>query len=504
MIRKISFSSVEFTGKEETIIIPLFKETSVSRGPMKKIDAACGGIIKDYLSRSIFAPDNGETLLVAVPGEAGPANLLLLGVGERAKFKPEKVMQAAGNASKLLQKRKFEHCHLLCNESFSKVPLAEFLGAFIKGFALAAYSFSRKADDKKPTRIEELTVMTSRDRRPLAKAASRAQLVAEHIIEVRDMVNTPANELTPSQMAAKAKSFARRFNLHCRILGIGEIKKKKMGGVAGVAKGSAEEPKVIILHYNRNKNRLPLICLVGKGVTFDSGGISLKPWEHMDEMKGDMAGGALVMSTIAAAARLKIPLQIMAIIPCVENMPGQRALKPGDIITTYSGKTIEILSTDAEGRLILSDAISYAGSFAPRAIIDFATLTGACVIALGKEIAGVMGNNQKLVNVIVEEGRKAGEPVWQLPLTEAFSEKVKGDIADYKNFAGRDGSTISAAALLGRFAEDIPWAHVDIAGPFLSDNNAVSYKPKGGTGYGVDLALRVLETLANKRMIRNL
>jgi len=233
---------------------------------------------------------------------------------------------------------------------------------------------------------------------------------------------------------------------------------------------------------------------VGKGVTFDSGGISIKPWEKMHEMKGDMAGAAAVLGAVTAAARLKLPLRVLGVVPCVENMPDAGALKPGDVITTYAGKTIEIISTDAEGRLILSDAVAYARKqFAPGVIVDFATLTGAVLIALGTRIAGVMGNSPAHIERMLAAGRAAGEPVWQLPLDDEFNRSVEGEIADLKNYSGRNGSSITAGALIGKFAQDTPWVHVDIAGTFWSNGAGPPYHVKGATGYGVDLALRFLE-----------
>jgi leucyl aminopeptidase len=270
-----------------------------------------------------------------------------------------------------------------------------------------------------------------------------------------------------------------------------------MGAILSVAKGSREEPKLIVMHYNKARKNLPVICFVGKGVTFDSGGISLKPWEHMNEMKGDMAGAAVVIEAVAAAARLEVPFQIVGVVPAVENMPGGSALKPGDVVTTYSGKTIEVLSTDAEGRLILSDAITYVRKhYDPVVTVDYATLTGSVLMALGTRIAGIMGNSQSHIKSLIAAGERAGEPVWQLPLDDYFSKSIEGDITDYKNYSGRNGSTIAAAAFLGKFAGDKPWIHVDIAGTFWNETGS-AYSQKGATGYGLDLTLRFLEKIAN-------
>lgn len=504
MIEKITLAKLDSTGEEAIVIVPLFKSGAGLRGAAKKLDNACGGAIEGYLAGSQFTPDTGETLLVRVERENAPRHLLLLGYGDKSALTPQKIMRAAGNALQVLKKHRFTACSLLAAESPPRMAPEEYLFTFVKGFALAQYTYTQKLTADEAPRVAELSVMSNWDARALNRAAARAQLVVSHIEQVRDMVNMPGQGMTPVEMAKRARAFAKEHDIYCRVLNRAEIEKQKMGAVIDVGKGSAQEQRFIILHYNKSKDKLPLVCLVGKGVTFDSGGISLKPWEHMEEMKGDMAGGAIVINTVTAAARMKLPLQIVGLIPCVENMPGYNALKPGDIITTHSGKTIEVLSTDAEGRLILSDAISYAHTFEPSLIVDFATLTGACVIALGKSLAGVMGNHQRFIDLLLDAGKHAGEPAWQLPLDEDFYDRVKGDIADYKNYSGRDGSTITAAALLGKFAGDTPWLHVDIAGPFWSGGNGVSYLPKGGTGYGVDMALRFLETLARDGRARKL
>jgi len=502
MIKTIDTIPPDITGNEDVIIVPLFKETKHLTGIAKKLDVLCRSTITDYLNEKTFTPDAGETLLAATRFPKSPRNILLVGLGEKDKIDARSVMSIAGSASRIIKKRNLTTCHLLLDEAIPKMGFAEFLFLFIKGFSLAQYRFSLKAKDKDEKKIEKLILVSRKSKKELTPVISKAQIVVEHIEEARDLVNTPAGDLTPALMAKYARSLSKKYDVHCHTMGHSEIVKKKMGAVLDVCKGSKEHPSVIVMHYNREKRNLPTICLVGKGVTFDSGGISIKPWEHMDEMKGDMAGGAVVISTVAAAARLKLPFQIVGIVPCVENMPSGTALKPGDVVRTYSGKTIEILSTDAEGRLILADALTYATEFKPKVIIDFATLTGACVIALGKHIAGIMGSSQKHIDMLLRAGKQAGEPVWQLPLDDSFKDKIKGEIADYKNYGGRDGSTMTAATLLAEFVGETPWVHIDIAGPFWSDSGHSAYTPKGGTGYGVDLALRFLDGLRPKRKKR--
>ena len=296
-------------------------------------------------------------------------------------------------------------------------------------------------------------------------------------------------------MAQKAREIARRKNVSCKVLDKEKMKEMGMNALLAVASGSNEEPKFIILEYAGGKKSAAPIVLVGKGLTFDSGGISIKPSDKMEEMKSDMSGGAAVMGVIMAAADLQLPLNITGLIPATENMPSGTAYKPGDILKSYSGKTIEVLNTDAEGRLILADALAYASEFKPEAVVDVATLTGACIIALGDDVIGMLGTDDKLKSEIDRAAQTTGELVWELPLWESYHELIKSDIADYKNSSGRSAGTITAAAFLSKFAGNTPWVHLDIAGPsWLTKDKP--YIPKGASGVGVRLMVQVLRDLA--------
>jgi len=495
MIRTIVRQAAKFTGNEDVIVVPLFKGEARLAGSAKKLDVLCRSAVGDALKGGHFKAAAGETLLLGLSVPKGPAHVLLLGLGERKDFDPEQSADAGGAASKLLKRHQFSSAHVLFHDGIENI-VDDYLHSFIKGFSLAQYGFAIKAKKDKSKRIGKLIIMT--DAKSAAETIKRCKVVVEYTEQVRDLVNQPANELTPARMADIARSLARDTGVTCRVLKPKDITRLGMGAVMDVGKGSHHEPRFIEMHYNKGKSKLPRICLVGKAVTFDSGGISIKPWSNMNEMKGDMAGGAVVVSAIAAAAKLKLPVQIVGLIPCVENLLDGRSFRPGDIVTTYSGKTIEILSTDAEGRLILSDALAYAGEFKPDVILDYATLTGAVVIALGTRIAGIMGNSQTDMDHLRQAGEQAGEPVWQLPLDRRFSAMVRGDISDYKNYSGRDGSSITAAALLGEFVGKTPWVHIDIAGTFWSDGGSAPYHSKGATGYGVDLTLRYLESVAGR------
>jgi len=498
MIKSVTVRSSDITGKEDVVILPVAKKTRSLTGAARALDRSCKNAVSHYLKKGMFGADAGQALLVGLALTKSPSHVLILGLGERDKLTAESIADIGGAASKALAKNKFKSAALLIEDALPREDHEDFVRAFVKGFALAQYSYSLKEKPAEKPPFRRLAVLSGGNRKSIADRAHRALVTAEYAAKARDMVNTPANYLTPSVLADQARAMAKENGLSCRVIGPAGLEKEKMGALLAVAEGSREEPRFIVMEYNKTRKSLPLVCLIGKGVTFDSGGISLKQWNGMHEMKGDMGGAAVVLNTIAAAARLGLPLRIVAVVPAVENMPDGNALKPGDVVTTYSGKTIEVLTTDAEGRLILVDAISYVREhFDPVVTVDFATLTGAVLFALGKRIAGVIGTAQREIDLLVAAGNKAGEPAWQLPLDDHFRKLVKGDISDYKNYSGRDGSTITAAALLGEFAGDDPWIHVDIAGTFWSDGGGPSYHSKGGTGYGVDLALQFLEDLSS-------
>jgi leucyl aminopeptidase len=317
------------------------------------------------------------------------------------------------------------------------------------------------------------------------------------MVRVRDWVNTPANRMTPRAFAAQAKASLALPGLRCRVLTRAQLEKAGMNGVIAVGRGSREDPCFLVAEHALAKKDRPLVCLVGKGVTFDSGGLSIKPWEKMNEMKSDMAGAASVVAAIALAVQLDLPLRLVALAPCVENMPDGGAFRPGDVVTLASGKSVEVLSTDAEGRLILADAVAYARArYQPSVIVDMATLTGGVLIALGTRIAGILGNSPRDLDDMRAAGERAGEPVWPLPLDDRFVAMIKGDFSDYKNYGGRNASVITAAALIGTSAASTRWVHVDIAGTSWNEGNGPAYQTRGATATGVDLLLRYLEIVA--------
>ncbi len=335
----------------------------------------------------------------------------------------------------------------------------------------------------------------------LRRGAKEAEAYAAGCLFARHLVNLPPNILTPVDLAKRAKAMAKAEGLSCKVLTVPQMKKMNMGGLLGVGQGSRQEPRLISLRYKApgaKGKKAPTFALVGKGITFDTGGISLKPGANMDHMKSDMGGSAAVLGAVLIAARLKLPVNIHVVVPAAENMPDGLAIKPADVLTMANGKTVEVLNTDAEGRLILADGLWYAGRDNPDHIIDAATLTGACVVALGSHFAGVMGNSGELMDALSQAGGETHERVWPLPLVDEFKEEVKGTWSDLKNLGnGREAGAETAAAFLSNFvAEEASWAHVDIAGPSFA-TGAKPTCPKGGTGFGARLLARTLQILGS-------
>ncbi|HEX2796676.1 MAG TPA: leucyl aminopeptidase, partial [Immundisolibacter sp.] len=327
----------------------------------------------------------------------------------------------------------------------------------------------------------------ARQAKALDSALKQGQAIAAGVKLARDLGNQPANVCTPSYLAEQAQALAKAHKLDVEVLDEAQMRELGMGALLAVAQGSRQPPKLIVLKHLRGKAKAAPLVLVGKGVTFDSGGISIKPGAGMDEMKFDMCGAASVLGTLKAAALLELPLNLIGVIPASENLPDGKAVKPGDIVKTMAGKTVEILNTDAEGRLLLCDALTYVERFKPDAVIDIATLTGACVISLGNHAHGLLGNDQKLIDALLAAGRMAHDRAWQLPLWDDYKEQLKSPFADLPNVAGREAGTITAAAFLAAFTEKLRWAHLDIAGTAWK-----SGKDKNSTGRPVGLLVQYL------------
>ncbi len=486
---------------EDAVVFPVYRETKRFSAVAARVDRSLGGAASAVLASGTFRGERGETRVVTVKRGRRWAHAVVVGLGARAKADVEETADALGAAARALQPLRAGTAAVVVDQTIVKEsPLSAdlFVHAVVKGFVLATYDPSLGAGTA-PT-LRRLSIVSDMPARSVTAAVRRARHLCDLAARVRDWVNTPANQLTPARLAEACKKLCAEFEVACRVWGRTEIERARMGAVLAVASGSREEARFVVAHYNVEKKSLPLVCLVGKGVTFDSGGISIKPWEKMHEMKSDMAGGAAVIAATAAAAAFALPVRVVALVPCVENMPGGNALRPGDVLTTCSGKTVEVLTTDAEGRLILADAVAYARShYRPDLIVDVATLTGGVVVALGTRVAGLMGTSENHVDAMRTAGERAGEPVWPLPLDDRYFAMVKGEISDYKNYAGRNASPITGGAMIGVFAEGTPWVHLDIAGTAWNEGNGPSYQSRGATAYGVDLLLRFLEIVAESK-----
>jgi len=457
----------------------------------KEVDKKCGGCISDRISANDFVGKKGKAVVLYTTGPA--KRILLVGMGKREKFDLEILRQTAGTAVKTAQKNKLDSI-------VTEIPGKKVIGdirlasqEFVEGLILGSYKFlDYKSDTKDETVLRSVTIINGASR----SGVGRGCAIADAVCFTRNLGFHPSNVITPSRLATEARKIARESGMKCTVWGRDQFTKKGMGAFASVAKGTSEPPKFILMEYQGGKKGKAPFAFVGKGITFDSGGISIKPSKSMDEMKFDMSGAGTVLGIMKAIGQLKPNLNIVAAVAATENMPGGRATKPGDIVKAYNGKSIEILNTDAEGRLVLADALAYMSkNFKPRYIVDFATLTGAVIISLGHRASGIMGTDEKLIDALKKAGEITGERVWELPLWDDYCEDVKSKIADVKNMgAERQAGTIAGGAFLKEFVDDIPWAHVDIAGTAWW-NKDLPYMPAGPSGVGVRLSLELLNIL---------
>lgn len=420
--------------------------------------------------------------------------ILIAGIGKKEKITNDTIRFVSGKIAQKAKELKLKEFTIIAPPD-SLIESVSSVSQIVEGCKMSLYKFE-KYKSKKENIIPDLTILISKSEK-ISNAVKTANIISEGVIYTKNIANLPPNECTPTTLANFAKGIAKKNNMKCNVISKIELKKKGFGGITAVGQGSKNEPKLIILEYNHGpKNEKPIV-LVGKAVTFDTGGISLKPGEKMDEMKFDKCGGCTVMGIMKAVSELKLPINLVGIIPSVENMPSGEAYRPGDIIKLYNGKTAEILNTDAEGRIILADALSYGEKqYSPKEIIDFATLTGACIIALGTNIAGMISNNEKLTGKIIESSKRTTEEIWNLPLNDDYMDMIKSDVADMKNVGiGRAAGTITAAAFLRNAIEDTPWIHIDIAGVAWTQiaTKEKPYNPKGATGFGVRLVLDYLQ-----------
>jgi len=449
--------------------------------------------VAELLEPADFGGRPNQTLLLYPRGAVAPRRLLLVGLGKRQKASTETIRRASATAVKEAQKLKVAAVTVGTNGDLALEAEAA-AQAFAEGFELGAYRFWRYRtglSDEQTFQVERAVVFSETDERTGAGVAA-GQAIARGVNFARDLVNGPGYAMHPPELGEEAVKLGKRLGLKVTVLDMAELTEQGFGGILAVGKGSEHEPRFIVMEYGEAKAGTQTICLVGKGLTFDSGGLSLKPPEAMETMKSDMGGAATVFGAMQVAAELKLPLHLVGLVSAAENMPSSNAYRPGDIVKTLSGKTIEVLNTDAEGRIILSDALYYAQRYNPDAIVELSTLTGAIIIALGSHATGMMGTDQALMDRLSKAGETSGERVWQLPLWDEYHQMVKSEIADLKNLAGRPAGSITAGAFLAAFVGDYPFAHLDIAGTAWVDRPAKPYEAFGGTGVGVRLLAEFL------------
>jgi leucyl aminopeptidase len=479
----------------DAIVVNLFEDVKQPGGATADVDRALDGAINSLINRGEIKGKFEEVSIVHTLGKLPAGIVAIVGLGKRDDFDVDKVRRVTGQFCRVLRKlncRKI--ATILHGAGAGNVGVESSAQAITEGAILGLYGFSRY---KKPEydQVDEVLIVV-REKEKVAildPVVHRGKLIAEATNLARDMGNEPANYMTPSQLAETAREVASKYDLEFRVFEREDMETMGMGALLGVAKGSCQPPKLITLTYRGGERSEGALGFLGKGITFDSGGISIKPSEGMGEMKHDMAGAAAVIAAVAAIAQLKPRINVTAIAPATENLPSGTALKPGDILKAMNGKAIEVISTDAEGRLILADALSYAVKQGLSPLVDLATLTGACRVALGMSYSGLFGNDQDWIGKVLKAAERTGERMWHMPMPEEYKEQNKSEIADVKNGGNRYGGALTAALFLAEFVGNVPWVHIDIAGPRLSSKES-GYIVKGATGFGV----RTLVELALK------
>jgi leucyl aminopeptidase len=473
------------------VVVGVFESRKLSLSA-EVIDHAANGYLSDILRRGDMEGKAGSTLLLHNVPNTLADRVLLIGLGKEKEFRDKEYRDALATAVRTLNETgAFDGVLFLTELPVKKRDVAWRVRQAVMVALDVLYRFdqlkSKKEEVRRPLRKLTFAVARRPELAPAEEALAQGQAIAEGMNYAKELGNLPGNVCTPSYLAEQALAMSNQYGLQLEVLDRADMEKLGMGSLLSVARGSHEPPKLIVLHYRGGKEAEKPVALVGKGITFDTGGISLKPAAEMDEMKFDMCGAASVLGTMKAAATLKLPLNLTVVVPTTENMPGGAASKPGDIVTSMSGQTIEILNTDAEGRLILCDALTYAERFEPDTVIDVATLTGACVIALGHVATGLLANDDGLARELLDCGQQACDRAWQLPLWDDYQEQLKSNFADFANIGGRPAGTVTAACFLARFTRNLRWAHLDIAGTAWK-----SGKEKGATGRPVPLLAHYL------------
>jgi leucyl aminopeptidase len=474
--------------ESDALVVNLFEGVTAPGGATGAVDRALDGMISRLIEAGEINGKANSTALIHTLGKIAPKRVLVVGLGKQDSFDFIAASKAAGTAARFLRgKGARKITSIIHGAGIGDFDPTDAARATVEGTILGLYQgdlYKTSDEDKKS--IEELTIVEMDESKiPLfEEGAAEGIILGEATNDARTLANEPANVMTPTTLADHARAVAEDFGLGIEILDTAQMEELQMGGLLAVAQGSTQPPKLILLKYQAEKQGRPTLALVGKGITFDTGGISIKPSEGLMNMKYDMSGAAATLQAMRAIAVMKPSVNVLGVIPATENMPDGSAYRPGDVIKMYNGKTVEIVTTDAEGRMILGDAITYAIKKGADYIVDIATLTGACSIALGNNVTGIMGNDEWLLDNLTDGAILAGEQVWELPLPPEYMDMLKSDIADMKNCGPRYGGAITAGLFLHEFTEDKPWVHMDIAGTADTDKEE-PFRAKGATGVGV-------------------
>ncbi len=480
--------------QSDVIAIGVLENPDFYSAPLQTIDQALGGRIRERMNLGDFTGKLKTTSWLYTNGAITAPRVLLVGLGEYHDLTVEKVRQTAGHAVRTIRDMGLTNAAV-------PIPIEatpEMIQAAAEASLLALYQFDEhktsNGDEDEKKKLESVTFLAESDQSQatVEAAAQRGEVIANGTLLARDLSNQPANYLTPTQLAEKAEAVAEATGLGCEIFDKATLEEKGFRTVLAVAQGSAEEPRFIILEYTPDGEGQDTVVLVGKGITFDTGGISIKGGSGMHEMKHDMSGAAAVIGAMQVIGQLKPNVRVIGLVAASENMPSGTAVKPGDVVTSYGGKTIEILNTDAEGRLVLADALGWTAQYNPKGVIDLATLTGAVIGALGHLAAGALGTDPELMAKVKSAAEKTHERVWELPLWDDYDEGVKSKVADVQNIGDGTAGTIAGAAFLKKFAEGYPWVHLDIAGTAWGMKGS-TYIPEGASGYGVRLLVQLVE-----------
>ncbi|MSP13755.1 MAG: leucyl aminopeptidase [Chloroflexi bacterium] len=483
----------------DALVVSLFEGTTSPGGGTGAVDRALDGMVSQLIANGDIRGKLKEVTVLYPAGKIPAQRVLVVGLGKQETFGYEQVRQAAAAAA---QRARDLGATLLTSIAHGAgtggLDPAMAAQATVEGTVLGTYqlkNFKSNSSNGAGRMLQSLTILEASAEKmaSVANGTEAGQIIAQATCLARDLGNTPGNIATPTYLARVAQDIAAETGMRIEILEQEDTRKLGMGAFVGVSLGSEEPAKFIVMEHNAGKADLPTIVLIGKGITFDSGGISIKPSEKMEEMKYDMCGGGAVLGAMQAVGRLGLPLHVVGIVPASENLPSSTAMKPGDILTAMNGKTIEIISTDAEGRLVLADSLCYAARYQPAAVVDLATLTGAITVALGNQCAGMFGSGEELKQHLSAAAQVSGDRVWELPLYPEYADQIKSEWADMKNSGGRLAGSITAAAFLANFAEGYPWVHLDIAGVAWTTTER-GYNVKGATGFGVRLLVEMLRT----------